>query len=101
MLKPPNESFETSGFFLTSSKSKEEIKKFQRERVSYQFLYILIRAFSKIRILSCETAYLASTSTTSSPLETKSSDHFKDLHKQRLLTKFYNNPTSPVKVVPK
>ena len=31
----------------------------------------------------------------------KSSDHFKDLHKPRLLTKFYNNPTSPVKVVPK
>ena len=40
------------GFFLISSKSKEEIKKFQREKVSQQLLYILIRAFSKIRILS-------------------------------------------------
>ena len=59
-----------------SSKSKEEIKKFQRERVSKQLIYISIRAFSKIRILSWETGYLASISTTSSPLETKSSDHF-------------------------
>ena len=40
------------GLFLTSSMSKEEIKKFQRERVSKQSIYILIRAFSKIRILS-------------------------------------------------
>ena len=40
------------GFFGTSSKSKEEIKNFQRERVSKQLLYILIRAFSKMRILS-------------------------------------------------
>ena len=39
-------------FFGTSSKSKEEIKKFQREKLSQQLLYILIRAFSKIRILS-------------------------------------------------
>ena len=94
MLKPPNESFETSGFFGTGSKFKEEIKKFQREAVSKQLLYILIRAFSKIRILSCETGYLASVSTTSSPLKTKSSDHFKDLYKPRLLTKFHDNPTS-------
>ena len=55
----------------------------------------------KIRILSCETGYLASISTTCSPLETKSSDHFKDLYKPRLLTKFHDNPTSPLKVVPK
>ena len=40
------------GFFGTSSKSKEEIKKFQRELVSEQLSYISIRAFSKIRILS-------------------------------------------------
>ena len=40
------------GSFGTSSKSKEEIKQFQRERVSKQLIYILIRAFSKIRILS-------------------------------------------------
>ena len=40
------------GFFGTSSKSKKEIKKFQRERVSKQLIFILIRAFSKIRILS-------------------------------------------------
>ena len=39
-------------FFGTSSKSKKEFKKFQRERVSKQLLYNLIRAFSKIRILS-------------------------------------------------
>ena len=39
-------------FFGTSSKSKEEIKKFQPERVSKQSINILIRAFSKIRILS-------------------------------------------------
>ena len=77
------------------------MKKFQREKVSKQLLYILIRAFSKIRIPISEAAYLASISTTSSPLETKSSDHFKDPHEPRLLTKFYNNPTSPVKVVPK
>ena len=32
-------------FFGTSSKSKKEIKKFQRELVSKQLLYILIRAF--------------------------------------------------------
>ena len=88
-------------FFGTSSKSKEEIKKFQRERVSKQSIYISIRAFSKIRILSWETGYLASISTASSPLKTKSSDHFNDLHKPRLLTKFHDNPTSPVKVVPK
>ena len=31
MLKPPNESCETSVFFGTSSKSREEIEKFQRE----------------------------------------------------------------------
>ena len=89
------------GFFGTSSKSKEEIKKFQREHVFNQLLYILIRAFSKIRVLSCETGYLASISTTSSPLVTKSSDHFKDLYKPRLLSKFHDNPTSPLKVVPK
>ena len=88
------------GFFETSSKSKKEIKKFQRERVSKQLLCILIRAFSKIRILSCETGYLASISTTSSPLETKSSDHFKDLHKPKPLTKCHDNLTSPLKVVP-
>ena len=40
------------GFFGTSSKLKEEIKKFQRERVSKQLIDILIRAFPKIRILS-------------------------------------------------
>ena len=40
------------GCFGTSSKSKEEIKNFKRERVSKQLIYILIRAFSKIRILS-------------------------------------------------
>ena len=34
MLTPPNESSETSVFFGTSSKSKEEIKTFQRKRVS-------------------------------------------------------------------
>ena len=87
-------------FFGTGSKSKKEIKIFQRERVSKKLLHILIRAFSKIRILSCETGYLASMSTTSSPLETKSSDHFKDLHEAKLLTKFHDNPTSPLKVVP-
>ena len=75
------------GFFGTSSKSKDEIKKFQCEKVSKQLLYILIGAFSKIRILSLETAYFASISTTSSPLETKSSDNFKDLHNLKLLTK--------------
>ena len=31
MSKPPNESCETSVFFGTSSKSREEIEKFQRE----------------------------------------------------------------------
>ena len=87
--------------FGTSSKSKEEMKNFQRKRVSKQLIYILIRAFSKIRILSRETGYLASISTTSSPLETKSSDHSKDLHKPRLLTKFHDNPASPLKVVAK
>ena len=51
MFKPPNDSFETS-VFGTNCKSKEKIKKFQRKRVSKQLLYILIRAFSKIRILS-------------------------------------------------
>ena len=52
MLKLPNESFETSGFLGTRPKSTEEIKKFQRERVSKQLLYILIRAFLKTRTLS-------------------------------------------------
>ena len=89
------------GFFGTSSNSKEEIKEFQCERVSEQLLYILIRAFSKIRILSWETGYLASISTASSPLKTKPSDHFKDLHKPRLLTKFHDNPTSHLKEVSK
>ena len=59
------------------------------------------QSFSKIRILSWETGYLASISITSSPTETKSSDQFKDLHKPRLLTKFHDNPTLPLKVVPK
>ena len=40
------------GFFGTGSKSKAEIKKFQRKRVSKQSIYILIRAFSTVRILS-------------------------------------------------
>ena len=101
MSKPPNESCETSGFFLTSSKSREKIKKFQCERLSKQSLYISIRAFFKIRILSCKIGYLASISTTSSPLQTKSSDHFKDLHKPRLLTKFHDDPTPSLKGVPK
>ena len=35
------------GFFGTYSRSKEEIKKFQRERVSKQLIYILIRGFPK------------------------------------------------------
>ena len=39
------------GFLGTSSKSKEEIQKFQRERASKQLIYILIRASSKIRNL--------------------------------------------------
>ena len=58
-------------FFGTSFKSREQIEKFQRKRLSKQLLYISIRAFSKIRILSWETGYLASVSTTSSPLQTK------------------------------
>ena len=61
----------------------------------------LIRAFSKIRILSWETCYLASISIPSSPFQTKSCDHFDYLHKPRLLTYFHDNPASPVKVVPK
>ena len=41
------------GFFGTSSTEKKEgIKKLQLERVSKQTIYILIRAFSEIRILS-------------------------------------------------
>ena len=72
------------GFFETGSKSREEIEKFQREWLSKQLLYTSIGAFSKIRILSWETAYLASIPSTSSPLETKSSDNFKDLHQPTL-----------------
>ena len=33
MLKPRNESFKISRFFLTGSKSKEEIKKFNSNEV--------------------------------------------------------------------
>ena len=39
-------------FFGTSSKSNKGNKKFQRERVFKQLIYILIRAFFKIRILN-------------------------------------------------
>ena len=73
------------GFFRTGSKSREKIEKFQRERLFKRLLCNSVRAFSKIRIVSRETGYLAFISTTSSLLETKSSDHFKDLHKPRLL----------------
>ena len=90
-----------SQVFGTSSKSNKEIKKIHGERVSKHLLHISIRAFSKIRILSCETGCLASISTTSSPLETKSSDRFKDLYESMLLTKYHGNPKSPLKVVPK
>ena len=76
------------GFFGTSYKSREEIEKFQREWLSKKLPYISTRAFSKIRILGWETGYLASISTTSSPLETKSSYDFKDLHKPKLITNF-------------
>ena len=66
-----------------------------------QLHYISIRPFSKIRILNWGTGYLGSILTASIPLEATSSDHFKDLHKVRLLKKFHDNLTSPVKVVPK
>ena len=52
MSKPPNGSCETSVFLELVPSSKEEIEKFQRERLSKQLLYISIGAFSKIRILS-------------------------------------------------
>ena len=53
MSKPPNESCATSIFLeLVSCKSREEIEKFQHEQLSKQLLQILIRAFSKIHILS-------------------------------------------------
>ena len=86
--------------FVNSSKSKEAIRELQREWISEQLIYISIRAFSKVRILSYETGYIATTSTTSSPLETKSFDRFKDIYKPRLQTKFHDNPTLPLKVVP-
>ena len=69
--------------------------------VTMQLIYILIGAFSKSRILSWETGYLVSISTTFRPLETKSSDHFKNLQKPKLLTKFHDDLTSPLKVVSK
>ena len=39
--------FRDVGFFGTRAKSKEEIKKFQRGRISEQLLYIVLRAFPK------------------------------------------------------
>ena len=52
MLKLPNESFETSVFLELVLSQRKKIKKFQSERVSKQLIHILIRDFSKIRILS-------------------------------------------------
>ena len=85
--------------FETSSKSSEEIEKFQQERLSKQLLYISIRAFfqnsySKLKNwLPCFNF--------DNFQSAKSSDRFKDIHKPRLRTKFDDNPTSPLKVVPK
>ena len=81
MLKPPNESCETL-VFLELVPSQGRKSKNSSVNNFKKLLHISIRTFPKF-----VTGYLASTSTTFSPLETKSSDHFKDLHKPRLLTK--------------
>ena len=100
MSKHPNESCETSVFFGTNPSQGEKSKNSNMNKfLSSCFKFnqsFFHNSYSKLRNwLPC--FYFA---TFQSTLQ-KSSDHFKDLHKQRLLTNFHDNPTSPVKVVPK
>ena len=98
MLKPPNESCERSVFLeLVLSQERKSKNSNVNNFLSSCFTF-QSELFPKL-VFYVEN--LASISTTYSPLETKTSDHFKDLHKPRLLTNFHDNPTLLVKIVPK